>query len=103
VKFALAFHPLVRADLLEAFAWYEEQAPELGDGFLAEAAVVLRRLAQEPMVYRTRFVDIRRLNLRRFPYGIFYFVEGRKVVVLGVLHGARDSQAELARRREAYF
>ena len=102
MKFALAFHPLVRADLLESFAWYEEQTTELGDSFLAEAAVVLRRLAQEPMVYRVRFADIRRLNLRRFPYGTFYFVEGQTVIVLGVLHGARDSEVELARRRNSF-
>lgn len=102
MRFALAFHPLVRADLLESFAWYEGQAPELGDSFLAEAAIVLRRLAQEPMVYRVRFADIRRLNLRRFPYGMFYFVEGQTVIVLGVLHGARDSEAELARRRKSF-
>lgn len=100
MKFALAFHPLVRADLLEAFAWYEEQAPELGDRFLAEASIVLRRLTQEPSVYRVRFADIRRLNLGRFPYGTFYFVAGQTVIVLGVLHGARDSEAELARRRK---
>jgi plasmid stabilization system protein ParE len=102
VKFALAFHPLVRADLLEAFAWYEGQALELGDRLLEESATVLRRLAHEPMVYRVRFADIRRLNLRRFPYGTFYFVEGPTVVVLGVLHGARDSEAELARRRKSF-
>lgn len=102
MKFALAFHPLVRADLAEAFAWYEEQTPELGDSFREESAVVLRRLAQEPMIYRVRFAGIRRLNLRRFPYGTFYFVTGQTVVVLGVLHGARDSEAELARRRKSF-
>ncbi len=101
MKFAFAFHPLVRADLAEALAWYEEQAPELGDGFREESAAVLRRLAHEPMIYRVRFADIRRLNLRRFPYGTFYFVTDETVIVIGVLHGARDSEAELARRRKS--
>ncbi len=102
MRFALAFHPLVRADLLEAFGWYEEQMPELGNRFEAEVAEGFRRVAQEPMVYRVRFHDIRRLNTRRFPYGVFYFTTAQTVVVLGVLHGARDSEQELARRREQH-
>ncbi|NBV22603.1 MAG: hypothetical protein EBS05_11895 [Proteobacteria bacterium] len=67
-----------------------------------EATRVFGRLLSAPLVYRVRFYDIRRLNLRRFPYGVFYFVTGETVVVLGVLHGARDSEAELARRRQGF-
>lgn len=49
------------------------------------------------------FRGVRRVNLRRFPYGIFYVVRPDEIWVLGVLHGARDSEAELARRRKSFF
>ena len=49
-----------------------------------------------------RFLDIRQVNLQKFPYGVFYFVVGDAVVVLAMLHGARDTEAELSRRRKVY-
>jgi len=42
------------------------------------------------------------VNLPTFPYGIFYSLVDDGVVILGVLHGARDSEAELARRRKIF-
>ena len=34
--------------------------------------------------------EVRRALVSRFPYGIFYRVESKRVVVLAVLHTARD-------------
>jgi len=34
---------------------------------------------------------------KRFPYGIFYVVEPQRIVVLAVLHTARDPQVWQAR------
>jgi plasmid stabilization system protein ParE len=59
-------------------------------------------LGDEALLYAVRFADVRRVNLRKFPYGVFYIIAGEIVVVLGVLHGAQDTEKELSRRREAY-
>jgi len=96
------FHPLVGTDPTEASAWYEEREPGVGDRFIAEARLRMFRLPREALLYSVRFADIRRVNLRSFPYGIFYFIHGDTVIVLGVLHGARDTEAELARRQDFY-
>ena len=96
------FHPLVRFDLLESFVWYESEQPELGGRFMRQAGASFDRLPHEARLYRPRFSDIRRVNLRPFPHGIFYFIQADTVIVLGVLHAARDSEAELRRRRELY-
>jgi len=63
---------------------------------------MFRHLSEDALLYAVRFFDIRRVNLRKFPYGVFYFVADDVVVVLGVLHGARDTEEELSRRREIY-
>ena len=102
MKFTLAFHPLVWLDLVEASACYERQEPGVGTRLESEAKKMFRGLSERALLYAVRFHDIRRANLRQFPYGIFYFMAGETVVVLGVLHGARDTEEELARRREAY-
>ena len=102
MRFALDFHPLVKFDLAEAEYWYQAIEPRLKDRLLAGLEAEFEALSDDALLYRPRFADIRRVNPPVFHYGVFYFVAGELVVVLGVLHAARDSEAELRRRRELY-
>jgi len=34
--------------------------------------------------------DIRRVMIRRFPFGIFYMIDGDHAVVIAVMHASRD-------------
>lgn len=99
MRYTLEFHPLAKIDLVEAFTWYEAIRPELGERMEAETKQVLIGLADQPMLNSIRIADIRRANLNKFPYGVFNFVSDRVVIILGVLHAARDSERELLQRR----
>ena len=66
---ALKSHPLVRADLREAFNWYEDQQLGLGLEFAVDFRKGYRRPRQGPL-FSSRFGEVRRINLDRFPYGI---------------------------------
>ena len=96
------YHPLARLDLIESAAFYDEAEEELGDRFLAEAEAILSRLPKKAFHFRIRFEDIRRVNLPSFQHGIFYFIHQDCIIVLGILHGARDTEKELANRRERW-
>lgn len=98
----LAFHPLVEADLADSAVWYCRQQPGLEERFLAEIHERFDALPADAVLYAVRFADIRRVNLSVFKHGIFYFIAGEAIVVLAVLHGHRNSQTELQRRRERY-
>ena len=50
-----------------------------------------------------RFSNIRRVNLDRFPYGIFYIVRADEIGVLAVLHGSRETKALLSARRRTFL
>jgi toxin ParE1/3/4 len=96
-------HPLVKADLRAAFDWYEDQLQGLGGEFREEFRRTYRKLGRNPLFYAVRFSGIRRLNLDRFPYGIFYTVERDEIRVLAVLHGSRETKKILAGRRRTFF
>ena len=102
MRFEIDFHPLVKFDLAEAECWYQAIEPNLKDRLLSELEAEFETLGDDALLYRPRFADIRRVNPPVFHYGIFYFISGELVVVLGVLHAARDSEGELRRRRELY-
>jgi len=61
-----------------------------------------QRLEREALLYAVRFADVRRINLRAFRHGVFYFVTAEAAVVLAVLHAARDTEDELTKRRTTY-
>jgi plasmid stabilization system protein ParE len=98
----LDFHPLVEADLTDSAEWYARQQPGLDERFLSEVQAQLNNLPAAALLYFVRFADIRRMNLPVFKHGIFYFVADKAIVVLAILHGHRDSCAELQRRRKRY-
>ncbi len=67
------FHPAVSLDLDEAALWYAVEAG-LGAAFLDEFVGALDRILSGPRKYQRVRGQIRRANLRRFPYGIYFEV-----------------------------
>jgi toxin ParE1/3/4 len=94
-------HPLVRADLQNAYDWYEDELSGLGGEFRMEFFRAYCKLNQ-PLLYAVRFANVHRVNLDRFPYGIFYVVRPDEVRVLAVLHASRDNKYILAERRRTF-
>jgi plasmid stabilization system protein ParE len=92
-------HRLVRVDFQSAYDWYEAKQPGLGAEFVDDFRRAYFRPRQTPLIYSTRFSNVRRLNLERFPYGIFYVVKSDEIQVLGILHVSRDTEHVLASRR----
>ena len=79
--------------------WYEDERPGLGQEFLAELSATYHRILSGPLGYQVRRSDIRRAQLRRFPYAVFFAVEGTVIIVTAVLHVRRDP-SEWQRRRD---
>ena len=96
-------HPLVGADFTSAYGWYEDECAGLGMEFAAEFRAAYKKLRRGPLLYAVRFSGIRRLNLGRFPYGIFYAIHKNEIRVLAVLHGSREANQILAERRRTFF
>ena len=90
MSWLLLVRPRAEQDLAEARDWYEAQAPGLGGDFLGEAAKVMELLATDPERPLIYYRGFRRVLLLRFPYKVFYRVEGERVIVFRVLHGRRD-------------
>jgi toxin ParE1/3/4 len=99
VKWRVLIRPRAEADLREARNWYETQRAGLGDEFLADMSIALKSLAKDPQRYPDYYRGFRRVLTRRFPYKIFYRVEGDRVIAFRVLHARRDHAQMLRRER----
>ncbi len=90
MKPLVSIRPEAEADLDETRRWYEQQRQGLGDDFLLCFEEALDKVRRNPAIYPIVYKHLRRGLIRRFPYGIFYFVEADTIVVVGVFHGRRD-------------
>lgn len=50
----------------------------------------ISEILEGPLKYQELRSGIRRALTRRFPYGIYFSIEGELVVIVAVLHTARD-------------
>ena len=86
----LVFRRAAGRDLASAYEWYEAQRPGLGERFLTAANASLDAIERFPEMFVAVHGDVRRAIVSKFPYAVFYRVEPRQIVVLAVLHTARD-------------
>ncbi len=96
-EYRLVAEPRVDLDVAAAYQWYENEEPGLGLAFLDQLLATYDRIATGPLQYQDLRTGIRRALLRRFPYAVYFAVEGDFVVVLAILHVSRDP-AEWQRR-----
>ena len=95
MNWRVIIRPNAEADLSEAQAWYESQRAGLGGELLDEVRRAVGLLADDPECRPFYYRDFRRLLTRRFPYKLFYRVEGDRVIVFRILHAKRKHQWQL--------
>jgi plasmid stabilization system protein ParE len=76
-------------DLAEAKAWYEHHAG-LGNEFLLCVEEAQDRLRSLPEAYREVAPGVRRVIVRRFPYGLYYRVDPDQIAIIALYHCKRD-------------
>jgi plasmid stabilization system protein ParE len=86
----VVFSPAARADMVEAAAWYGIRSPVLAERFIAEANAAVARISENVMQFPVVLRDVRRARLGRFPYGLFFRLDGDTVHVIACFHASRN-------------
>jgi plasmid stabilization system protein ParE len=86
----IVFQSDVRQDVDEAYQYYEQQQPGLGEDFLAAVDEVYARIRANPRLHQIIWQNVRRGLTRRFPYGVFYQVLPGRIEIVAVHHLHRD-------------
>ena len=64
--------PEAKADVANAYVWYENQSLGLGLEFLRCVEAALTAIQRSPVIFQIVFGSYRRILVRRFPYAIFF-------------------------------
>ncbi|KQU81528.1 MULTISPECIES: type II toxin-antitoxin system RelE/ParE family toxin [unclassified Rhizobacter] len=87
------------ADIREARRWYERQRKGLGEAFEQSVDDVLQSIRQRPQSYAETAPSFRRALVPRYPYRILFSVDQDTIVVVLLVHTARDPEVALSRLR----
>ena len=90
MKYVLRFFPEVEDDVVVGYEWYEEKTRGLGEEFLRMFDSAVFEILRNPLLSPELNKGYRRKLLRRFPYAIYYTIEGAEIIVSGFFHCARD-------------
>lgn len=90
VNLPIRLRAAARVEIDKAYDWHEERLRGLGASFLQRVDDALQGAADLPEQHAEVHGRIRRVLLKRFPYGVFYVVDDDAIVVLAVFHARRD-------------
>lgn len=82
--------PEAEADMEDAVVWHERQSAGLGVDLVREVRNTLVRIGDYPEAYPELRSGIRRAQVQRFSYGVFYRVRADRVEVFGIFHDRRS-------------
>jgi len=88
----LRYTERAKDDLDLAFAWYEKQRRGLGFEFLDCVEIAVKSILENPELYRIYYFIFRGCVIRRFPFSVFYTVEGTEIVVHSVFGNRQDPE-----------
>ena len=90
MTYRLVVRRQAKLDLRRATRWYEEQRPGLGRELVAQVDRVLDRVTNNPHQWQVIYRGVRRAIVQRFPYGVFYRIDGTDIIVFAIVHLHRD-------------
>ena len=89
MSYSVYVRRLAELDAVDAQAWYETQQSGLGESFNEAFGRALQKLERKPLSYQKIYGPVRRVVLSRFPYLLWFIVDGAEVVVIACTHGKR--------------
>ena len=81
----------------EAYLWYEERLNGLGDEFILSLDACINSIGRNPNLFQKKYKNIRMGMVERFPYGVYYIIEGNLIIVLAILHFSRKTKLSIKR------
>jgi toxin ParE1/3/4 len=101
VKRKADLRPEAAAEYIAQRHWYESKRAGLGDDFERCVESALKKALRSPDLYPVVFRDVRRVLVRRFPFGIFYVPTDEGITVIAIFNCARAPAVWKSRRRNA--
>jgi len=97
MAFEIIIKPVVIDDATDIVTYYTQESDALGERFYNQLLATLIKIQTNPFTFSYVKKPVRRCKLSKFPYKIYYTINGNTIFILGVAH-AKRSNAFVRRR-----
>ncbi len=94
----VGYHSAVQRDVNRVLRRYDKESSRLGDEFWDELNNYVKAAAVNPLRFHPFIRDLRRANLKRFPYHFLYRILPDRIRVIAVRHHKQNPRFGLHRR-----
>jgi len=93
-KYTVLFLDIAREEFNDGKKYFDDIDPELADEFVGEVDEMFHRLQENPYLFQKIHKEKRQVIIKRFNYKLIYeiFSNDQIILVLAVIHGARDPE-----------
>jgi toxin ParE1/3/4 len=86
-------HSLAKTELMDAVDWYEEERKGRGAKFFIAYLKTLKTILANPLTFSKDFGEVRKANVSKFPYTIYYEIFGNEVLIYAIFHHKRSPES----------
>jgi hypothetical protein len=80
MSFKLLLNDEALLDIEDAFIWYHKIEVKLSEVFEKELTISLNQIKKHPENFQAKYKNIKVVFLKKFPYGIHYYVDNDVVI-----------------------
>lgn len=84
-----SFHPEALEEYLGAVSYYAAISQPLAKSFVQAVERGIERILAHPEAWQIVEEDVRRHLINRFPFGIYYCIEGDRILICALMHMSR--------------
>jgi plasmid stabilization system protein ParE len=86
-----------KLDFKEAFEWYKNIQPKLGERYKNSFKESLKIIKSNPLLFQIRYNDSRVALIENFPYIIHFNIYDNRIVIKAIFHTSRNTEIWIER------
>ncbi|BAU55456.1 type II toxin-antitoxin system RelE/ParE family toxin [Mucilaginibacter gotjawali] len=92
MSFVIKFYRKAYREYFEAYKWYEERQPGLGDRFENSVKKLIDAIDKHPLIFANKAYDTREGKTEDFPYLVVYKIYPKKnvIYITSIFHTSRN-------------
>ena len=90
-------HSSAKQELTDAIDWYEKERKGRGARFFIAYLKTINAILVNPFIFPKEFEEVRKAQVQKFPYTIFYELHENEVFIYAVFHHKRNPEAWIER------
>jgi hypothetical protein len=86
----IVYRKEVKKEMKAAYKWYEKEKEGLGEEFAECVQEAFTYLEINPRIHSKVFKDVRKAVVRRFPFCVYYTIDGDRVYIVSIFDTRQD-------------